>query len=112
MNDDFLTYAGKKSYSANHRRVYCLPKAGISDGIVRVTTGVCHKQELLDTAHNFDFLLTPRSDAPYNCGIVSYENQLTINFTRKCEKKELEPIFFQCLRAKGCSVRILSKKSD
>lgn len=50
-----------------------------------------------------EFLLSPRRNAPYNCGVASYKGKLYINFSRRCEKAELEPIFFRRLAALGCS---------
>ncbi|MCI7812705.1 MAG: hypothetical protein MR543_03370 [Robinsoniella sp.] len=50
-----------------------------------------------------EVILSPRRNAPYNCGVVSYQGNLYINFSRKAGRKELEEIFFENLAVLGCS---------
>lgn len=38
----------------------------------------------------FDCILNTRSKTPYNCGIISYNNYLCMNFIRNCETAVLE----------------------
>ncbi len=49
-----------------------------------------------------DFILSPRTRTPYNCGVVSCNGKLHINFTRSCKNPELERIFFRKLSEKKC----------
>lgn len=53
-----------------------------------------------------DFLLTPRMCSSYNCGVVSYQNQLHINFTRRGISTELECIFMRKLTALGLEFQV------
>lgn len=51
--------------------------------------------------------LSPRSLAAFNCGIISFNGQLSVHFTRRCRKPKLETIFFSKLAALGCTATIL-----
>ncbi len=42
-----------------------------------------------------DFVLTPRILSHYNCGVISYDGILRINFSRYCPCERLEPIFIE-----------------
>lgn len=44
-----------------------------------------------------DFLLMPRIRSSYNCGIVSFNGRLSVNFTGFCPEPDLESVFFQKL---------------
>lgn len=44
-----------------------------------------------------DFILTPRIQSPYNCGVVSFNGIMSINFSRICMEPELEQVFFKKL---------------
>lgn len=98
--------------------VRCIP-LGVKEVILRVGYHLCGEQNSCLTLSNLGeisfpseiepyieragFLLSPRRNAPYNCGVASCKGKLYINFSRRCEKAELEPIFFRCLAALGCS---------
>lgn len=56
----------------------------------------------------FDFILGVQAAAPYNCGMVSYENTVYINFTRNICEAELERHFYLILRELGLSVTVQS----
>lgn len=45
-----------------------------------------------------DVLLTPRRKSPYNCGIISCGDTISISITRFGAEPELEPLFFEKLR--------------
>ena len=51
------------------------------------------------------FCLMPRSDAPYNCGVISYQGTLYISISRRCDIPELERLFFSKLMAMGMEVQ-------
>lgn len=42
-------------------------------------------------------MLTPRIRSPYNCGIVTFDGKIVVNFSRSSPKPQLEPLFFQKL---------------
>lgn len=54
-------------------------------------------EEMQKWISGIDIALTPRIASPYNCGVVTYGNQLTIQFSRSCPEPALETIFFQNL---------------
>lgn len=56
-----------------------------------------------------DFSLTPRRNAPYNCGVASYNGESFIKFTNKNTKTELEQYFFKCLDDMGYPAKIESE---
>ena len=56
----------------------------------------------------FDFILGPQAAAPYNCGVVSYENTVYINFTRNIRQAGLERHFYLILRDLGISTTVQS----
>lgn len=92
---------------------------GVKEVILRIGYHLCGEQNSCLTLSNLGeisfpseiepyieragFLLSPRRNAPYNCGVASCKGKLYINFSRRCEKAELEPIFFRRLAALGCS---------
>lgn len=54
-------------------------------------------EEMVPYVKRVDFLLGVRSKTPYNCGIVSYEEKLYINFTRNIVEPVLENQFIELL---------------
>lgn len=46
---------------------------------------------------SIDFILTPRIQSPYNCGVVSCNGIMSISFSRSCSESELRNIFFDKL---------------
>ncbi len=62
----------------------------------------------------FDFILGVQAEAPYNCGMLSYEDTLYINFIRNIRDAELERHFFALLQELGLEVAVQSntKRGD
>lgn len=56
----------------------------------------------------FDLVLPIQASAPYNCGVVSYEDTLYINFIRNIRQAELERHFHGVLRDLGIPVLVES----
>lgn len=56
----------------------------------------------------FDLVLPVQASAPYNCGVVSYEETLYINFIRNIRQAELERHFYAVLRELGIPVLVES----
>lgn len=44
-----------------------------------------------------DCYLSPRTGSPYNCAMITYRDQVSINFSRYNHKKELEELFYERL---------------
>ena len=56
----------------------------------------------------FDFVLGVQAAAPYNCGVISYQDTIYINFIRNIRNPELERHFFRILREMGMQVTVES----
>lgn len=58
----------------------------------------------------FDFILGVQAEAPYNCGMLSYNDTVYINFIRNIKKAELERHFFAVLQELGLSATVESNQ--
>ena len=56
----------------------------------------------------FDFILAPQASAPHNCGVLSYNGKLYINFIRSIQEPELEAHFCRVLQRQGLHVQVQS----
>ncbi|NWK85015.1 hypothetical protein HYE69_09390 [Staphylococcus sp. GSSP0090] len=54
-------------------------------------------EQLNEYIQHFDCLLNTRSDTPYNCGIISYDGKLYVNFIRNTEHALLERAMAQII---------------
>lgn len=54
-------------------------------------------ENMQDFIEGMDFILTPRIHSPYNCGIVTFDGIMAVNFSRSSQEPELEEIFFKKL---------------
>ncbi len=59
-----------------------------------------------------DFILAPQASAPHNCGVLSYNGKLYINFIRSIREPELEAHFYQVLRQQGLQVLVESNGKE
>lgn len=59
----------------------------------QITFSDCIQQEL----ERLDFMLTPRVHSPYNCGIVSLGDTLSLTITRRGKDKGIEKLFVSLL---------------
>ncbi len=55
-----------------------------------------------------DFILGTQATKPHNCGVLSYNGTLYINFIRNIREPELEDHFFRVLRDMGLSAQVQS----
>lgn len=55
-------------------------------------------EEMNQYVEGIDFILTPKIKSLYNCGVVSLNNKISINFSRSCVTSELETVFFERLQ--------------
>ena len=58
-----------------------------------------------------DFILGVQAAAPYNCGMISYNDTIYINFIRNICDAELERHFFAVLRELGISAEVESNRN-
>lgn len=73
---------------------------------------VTYPSEIRSYVRHIDFTLTPRRNAPYICGIVSYNGKLAISFTKRSSRKSLEWYFAQCLAELGYIAGIESENYE
>ena len=59
-----------------------------------------------------DFILGVQATAPYNCGVLSYGDQLYINIIRNIKEPELEYHLHCVLRDMGIPVEVQSNRAD
>ncbi|MDD6095426.1 MAG: hypothetical protein PUC29_06765 [Clostridia bacterium] len=64
--------------------------------------------EMKPYVRRMDFILGVQAAAPYNCGMLSYDGTLYINFIRNIRDAELERHFFAVLQDLGLSVTVES----
>ena len=60
----------------------------------------------------FDFILGVQAQAPYNCGMLSYQDTVYINFIRNTKDADLERHFFGVLQGLGLSVTVESNTNE
>ncbi|MGM9615621.1 MAG: hypothetical protein ACI3W7_08880 [Oscillospiraceae bacterium] len=58
-----------------------------------------------------DFVLGVQAAAPYNCGVLSYDDTIYVNFIRNIRDAELERHFFAVLRDMGLPVTVESNRN-
>lgn len=46
---------------------------------------------------SMDFMLSPRATSPYNCGVITFHDELHLNITNSSECFVLENAFINCL---------------
>lgn len=62
--------------------------------------------EMIPYVERFDFILGVQASAPYNCGVISYNGRLIVNFIRNIKEASLERCFFEVLRDDGVSAEV------
>ncbi len=60
----------------------------------------------------FDFILGVQAAAPYNCGMLSFNDTIYINFIRNIKEAELERHFFAVLQELGLPATVESNKNE
>ena len=59
-----------------------------------------------------DFILGVQATSPYNCGVISFEDTLYVNFIRNIREPELEYHFSRCLQELGIPVTVESNRAQ
>lgn len=65
---------------------------------------------MLPYVQRMDFILGPQASKPHNCGVLSYNGKLYINFIRNIREPELEDHFFRVLRDMGLQIEVQSNQ--
>ena len=65
-------------------------------------------EEMKPYIDRFDFILGVQASAPYNVGVISWEDTLYINFIRNIQEPDLESHFHAVLRDMGMDVMVES----
>lgn len=68
--------------------------------------------EMSSYIERFDFILGVQATAPYNCGVLSYDGMLYINFIRKIREADLEMHFHRVLQDMGITAEVESNKTS
>lgn len=63
---------------------------------------------MMDHVQRVDFILGVQAASPYNCGAVSFKDQLYLNFIRNTKEAALESHFCRVLREQGLPVQVQS----
>lgn len=58
-----------------------------------------------------DFILGPQATAPYNCGLIAWEDTIYINFIRDIHEPELERHFHRALKDLGLTATVETNES-
>ncbi len=92
--------AMKAVYNAVGEKKSCLSLSNL--GNVRLPAG------MEEYVRRMDFVLGAQATTMYNCGMLSYNGTLYINFLRRCSEPLLERAFFEVLKEQGLHILIES----
>lgn len=67
-------------------------------------------EEMKRYVERFDFILGVQATAPYNCGVLSYNDRLCINFIRNIREPALEQHFHRVMQEFGLPVQVRSNR--
>lgn len=63
-------------------------------------------ENMMEHIERLDFVLGVQATSPYNCGVVSFKDQMYINFIRNTKEADLERYFYQVLHSMGLPVQV------
>ena len=69
-------------------------------------------EEMKPYVRRFDMILGAQAAAPHNCGVVSYNGTLYMNFIRNIQEPALESHFYRVLQELGLSVTVQSNQEE
>ena len=69
-------------------------------------------EEMRPYVRRFDFILGVQASAPYNCGVLAYDNTIYVNFIRNICESPLERHFYEVLRELGLPVTAESNQRE
>ena len=67
-------------------------------------------EEMASYITRMDFILGPQAAAPHNCGVLSWGDDLYLNFIRDIREADLEQHVFLVLQSLGLSVTVQSNQ--
>ena len=94
----------KAVFNAVGERKSCLSLSNL--GAVRLP------EEMVGFVERLDFILGVQATSPYNCGVISFEDTLYVNFIRNIREPELEYHFSRCLQELGIPVTVESNRAQ
>lgn len=80
----------KAVFNAVGEKKSCLSLSNL--GVVKLP------EQMMPYVQRLDFILGAQATAPYNCGVISFKDQMYINFIRNTREPELELAFFKVLQ--------------
>ncbi len=90
----------KAVFNAVGERKSCLSLSNL--GVVRVPDA------MLPFVERMDFILGVQASAPYNCGVITFRDRMTVSLIRNIREPLLERAFFEVLRERGLSAEVES----
>lgn len=90
----------KAAFIMQGERKYCLSMSNLGD--------VSLPPEMRPYVQRMDFVLGAQATAPYNCGVITLNHKLYMNFIRNTREAQLERAFFEVLRQQGLAVQLSS----
>ena len=94
----------KAAFHLVGERKACLNLSNL--GAVRVP------QVMAGYIRRFDFILGVQSTGPYNCGMLSWGDTVSLNFIRSIKQPALERHVYQVLRRLGLHVTVQSNRNE
>lgn len=91
-------------FDAVGERKYCLAMSNLG----KVTL----PEVMAPYVRHWDFIVGVQATAPYNCGVVSYGNELRVNFVRSIRQSGLELHFHKALQELGLQAQVSSNQSE
>lgn len=68
-------------------------------------------EEMKPYVERMDFILGVQAAAPYNCGVLTYEDTVYLNFIRNTKEPDLEFYFYKVLEELGITAEVESNES-
>ena len=90
----------KIAFNAVGERKICLSMSNLGN--------VTLPEAMRPYVQRMDFILAPQASAPHNCGVLTYNGKLYINFIRSTQEPELEAHFCRVLQQQGLRVLVES----
>lgn len=91
-------------FDAVGERKYCLAMSNLGQ--------VTLPEAMTPYVSHWDFMVGVQATAPYNCGVISYGNELRINFVRSIRQSGLELHFHKALQELGLEAQVSSNQSE
>ena len=67
-------------------------------------------EEMYPYVERMDFILGTQATRPHNCGVLTYDGKICMNFIRDILEPDLEAAFFRVLRDMGLEVQVQSNQ--